>query len=169
VPKRQVRKLPSRRARLLEALQRAGRESSTATIMFHTTMAHLQGLSPTDTKALDVLDRLGPLTAGELAAQTRLAPPSVTGLINRLERKGFVRRVPDPADRRRVRIQPAPGAVSRFVPLFRDFGARLESLYARYTDDELQLVLEFLEAVTAHQREATERLREETDRGSVGP
>lgn len=148
----------SRRAELLRRLHLAGREGSTATIMFHTTLAALQGLSPTETKALDVLDREGALTAGELAARTGLAPPSVTGLVARLERKGLARRSPDPADRRRVRIDRAPDAIARLAPHFAAFGAALDSLYAEFTDDELETILRFMTEVARRQRDATARL-----------
>ena len=126
--------------------------------MFHSTLAATQGLSATDTKAVDILDREGPLTAGELAARTGLAPPSVTGLVDRLEKKGFVRRVADPNDRRRVRVERRPEAVAALAPLFADFGAQIEALCADFTDEQLQTILHFLTEVTRRQRDATARL-----------
>jgi DNA-binding MarR family transcriptional regulator len=148
------------RAELLARLVTAGRETSTAAVMFHSTLASLQGLNATDTKAIDVLDRHGPLTAGELATRTGLAPPSITGLVNRLEKKGFVRRVPDPVDRRRVRIERTPAALAAIAPLFADFIRRLDVLYATFTDDELAVILRFITEVTEEQRQATARLLE---------
>jgi DNA-binding MarR family transcriptional regulator len=136
----------------------AGRESSTAAVMFHATLAATQGLSATDTKAVDILDRQGPLTAGELASRTCLAPPSVTGLIDRLERKGFVRRVADPSDGRRVRVERCPEALAALTPFFADFGAQLAALYDEFTDDQLETILHFMIEVTRRQREATARL-----------
>src|ERR687892_862371 len=94
-----------RRAELLERLMQAGRAQSAATIMFHTAVAARHGLGASEEKALDLLERFGPLTAGELASHAGLAPPSVTGLINRLEAKGFARRIPNPKDRRSVLIE----------------------------------------------------------------
>ena len=143
---------------MLARLHIAGRESSTAAVMFHTSLAALQGLSATETKAIDVLDRQGPLTAGELAARTGLAPPSVTGLINRLESKGFARRIADAEDRRRVRVERCPAAMAKLKPLFADFGAQIEALYAEFTDEQLQTILHFMTEVTRRQREATLRL-----------
>lgn len=126
--------------------------------MFHSSLAALQGLSATETKAIDVLDRQGPLTAGELAARTGLAPPSVTGLINRLERKGFARRIEDPKDRRRVRVEPCPAGMARLVPLFADLHTQINELYAEFTDEQLQTILRFMTEVTRRQRDATVRL-----------
>jgi DNA-binding MarR family transcriptional regulator len=146
------------RAELLARLHTAGRESSTAAVMFHASLAALQGLSATETKAIDVLDRQGPLTAGELAARTGLAPPSVTGLINRLERKGFARRIEDPEDRRRVRVEPCPTGMAKLTPLFADFGTQIDALYAEFTDDQLQTILHFMTEVTRRQHDATARL-----------
>ena len=126
--------------------------------MFHATLASLQGLSATETKAIDVLDRHGALTAGELAARTGLAPPSITGLVTRLERKGYVRRVADPSDGRRVRIERTADALAAMAPLFADFGRRLDALYETFTDDELAIILRFMTQVTDQQRQATARL-----------
>jgi hypothetical protein len=101
---RQTTKPSQRRARLLAELETAGRALSTAAVMFHTALSAELGLSASEEKALDLLDRLGPLTAKQLAQHSGLAPASVTGLVDRLERKGFASREPDPTDGRRALI-----------------------------------------------------------------
>jgi DNA-binding MarR family transcriptional regulator len=148
-----------RRAELLDRLMTAGRAQSAATVMFHTTGAALQGLSATEEKALDLLDRFGPLTAGELAERSGLAPPSVTGLINRLERKGFARRVPNPGDRRSVLVEVDRERVfASMAPLFEDWVGSLHELYAGYTDEQLEVILHFLNEAARRQQEATTKL-----------
>jgi DNA-binding MarR family transcriptional regulator len=150
-----------RRAELLEQLALAGRASSAATVMFHTAVAARQGLSASEEKALDLLERSGPLTAGELARQSGLAPASVTALINRLEAKGFARRVQNPSDRRSVLVEVDPERVSATVaPLFADWVGSLQELYAGYTDEQLEVILHFLNEAARRQREATTRLTE---------
>src|SRR5262245_30665033 len=94
------------RQEILQELSQVGREHSDATVLFHATMASLLDLHPTDYKALSMVERLGAMSAGEIAQHSGLAAASVTNLIDRLERKGFVRRVPDPQDRRRVMLEP---------------------------------------------------------------
>ena len=83
----------------------------------------------------------------------------MTGLIDRLERKGFVRRVADP-DRPPARPCGAlPGGrwpSSRLC--FADFGAQLDALYAEFTDEQLQTILRFMTEITRRQRDATARL-----------
>jgi hypothetical protein len=79
-----------------------GREHGDATVLFHSALAAKLGLHSTDYKALGVLDRLGPMSAGELGRHMGLAAASVTNLIDRLAARGFLRREPDPTDRRRV-------------------------------------------------------------------
>jgi DNA-binding MarR family transcriptional regulator len=148
-----------RRAELLEQLALAGRASSAATVMFHTAVAARQGLSATEEKALDLLERSGPLTAGELARRSGLAPASVTGLIDRLERKGFARRVPNPDDRRSVLVEvDAERLYARVAPLFADWVGSLLDLYAGYSDRELEVILHFLTEAARRQQEATARL-----------
>jgi DNA-binding MarR family transcriptional regulator len=133
----------------------AGRVQSEATVMFHAIVAAKQGLTATEEKALDLLDRSGPLTAGELARRTGLAPASVTGLIDRLERKGFVRRVPNPSDRRSVLVEVETERVfASMAPLFADWVRSLEELFAGYSDEQLETILDFLTEAARRQRQA---------------
>jgi DNA-binding MarR family transcriptional regulator len=148
-----------RRSELLEQLAMAGRASSVATVMFHTAVAAKQGLSASEEKALDLLERSGPLTAGELARQSGLAPASVTGLINRLEQKGFARRIQNPSDRRSILVEVDVERIyARVAPLFANWVRSLEELYAGYSDEQLEVILHFLTEAARRQQEATTRL-----------
>ena len=132
------------RLALVETLMRAGREYSTATVLFHSAVSEKMGLGVTDLKTLDHLARLGPLSAGEIAAHTGLATASVTELIDRLERKGFVRRVRDTRDRRRVIVEPNMAREAEFLPLFQSFGRSFTEMLATYSNRELQTIVDFL-------------------------
>ncbi|MEV5887963.1 MarR family winged helix-turn-helix transcriptional regulator [Nonomuraea fuscirosea] len=146
---------------MLEALTVAGREHSNAAVMYHGAMGERLGLGMTEEKTLDLLQRLGPLTAGEIAQHTGLAPATVSGLIDRLEGKWLVRRVRDTKDRRRVIVEINYERLAGFSELFEPFVVALSQLYERYTDDELELILDWLNRSAALQREATQGLIEE--------
>jgi DNA-binding MarR family transcriptional regulator len=146
----------TRRA-LLDALAEEGRAHSDATVLFHTAVADRLGLNPTDHKVMSILERHGPLPAGEIARQTGLATASVTALIDRLERRGFAARRSDPTDRRRVLVEAIPEGVARYTPYFMSRRDSLTSLYAPYTDEELAVILDFL-------HRSTERLRDDVTR-----
>lgn len=148
------------RRQVLDELALAGRAHSTGVVLFHTALAAKQGLGPTETKALDLLERFGPMTAGEFGARTGLAPASVTGLIDRLEQKGYAKRVKDPADGRRVLVEYDPASSMRFAPYFMGLMKELEALYEGYTIEELEVVRRFLEEVTKVQTEAAVKLNE---------
>jgi DNA-binding MarR family transcriptional regulator len=153
-------KKPNERAELTAQLDQAGRAMSTVAVLFHTTLSAKRGLSVSEEKALDLLDRFGPMTAGDLAEKSGLAKASVTGLIDRLERKGFARRAADKSDGRRVRVEVDPDGLSKLAPLFEDFVAGLHTMYGRYTLEELKVVLRFMADATAVQRRATEGLKD---------
>ncbi|MER7754997.1 MarR family transcriptional regulator [Kitasatospora sp. NPDC097643] len=146
------------RGELMARLYAAGRELSTAAVMFHTALAQLHGLSVTEEKAIDLLQRFGPLTARELGEHSGLAPASVTGLVDRLQRKGFARRVPNPSDGRSVLIEAAEGPTEALAPHFEDWMSALNGLCQRYSDAELAAIVDFLGSSAVLQREATGRL-----------
>ncbi|MCA9617488.1 MAG: MarR family transcriptional regulator [Myxococcales bacterium] len=135
-----------------------GRELSTAVVMFHTVLAAKQDLNASETKALDLLQRAGSLTAGELSEQSGLAPASITGLVNRLEAKGFVRRLPDPDDGRRVRIATVPERLAETMHLFADLVTELEALCDEFTVQELAVIARFMREAARRQEAAGRRL-----------
>jgi len=146
-------------AELIERLNLAGRELRAATVLFHTTLAQLRGLSPTEEKAVDLLMRAGPLTHAALGEQTGLAPASVSDLIDRLERKGYARRVPHPQDRRRVLVEAELERIQAdMAPLFAGWIQDLQELYKRYSRSELELLCDFMTRAAARQQEAAVRL-----------
>jgi DNA-binding MarR family transcriptional regulator len=153
------------RTELLARLRIAGREHSDATVLFHSALAARLGLHPTDYKALGVLDRLGPLSAGDLGRRTGLAAASVTNLIDRLAAKGFVRREPDPTDRRRVLLHAEVGELTD-NEFFASWQRSATQVWQRYSDTELAVILDFL-------ADTAERLRARTEAvggvGSDGP
>jgi DNA-binding MarR family transcriptional regulator len=141
-------------------LMQTGREMSAATVMFHSAVAEYAGLSATEHKALDILSRAGPLTAGELAEHTGLSTGAVTGLIDRLEAVGFVRRARDPGDRRKVIVEPILDVLRELiVPLFTEMGRAVEELYASYGESERQILLDYQKRMTALLHEETGKLR----------
>lgn len=158
-----TRRKPRVERALVERLDAAGRAMSTAAVMFHTVLAGLQGLSATEEKALDLIERFGPLTAGDLARRAGLAPASVTALLDRLEKKGFARRTANPADRRRVLVEFDRSSLVRLAPLFSDLVREMHEMYAGYSRAELETVLRFLEEATRRQSAATGRLTARAD------
>jgi DNA-binding MarR family transcriptional regulator len=146
------------RAGRIAALLNAGREYSTAAVMFHHAVADRFGLSVTDLKTLDILQRRGRLTAGEIAAQTGLATASVTSLIDRLEKKRLVRRVRDRIDRRRVVVTLTPNLEKSIAPLFASLSRRLLARFRKYPDDQIAIIHEFLTGSAADMRHEAAKL-----------
>jgi DNA-binding MarR family transcriptional regulator len=94
---------------------------------------------------LDVILKNQPLTAGQLSALTGLTTGAVTGVLNRLEQAGYVSRVQDPQDKRRVVICiDQEKAAKDIVPLFESFGKDLDQMLSRYDDAELENILDFI-------------------------
>ncbi|HEU4327534.1 MAG TPA: MarR family transcriptional regulator [Roseiflexaceae bacterium] len=139
---------------------------SDAAVLFHTALAEQLGLGPSDWKTMGLLQRHGPLTAGELSARSGLAPASVTGIIDRLERGGWVRRTRDANDGRRVVVTLDEEISTRNAQtVFQGLERRLTELYARYSDEQLELLLGFLREIAERQQEATAELTEAAQRG----
>jgi DNA-binding MarR family transcriptional regulator len=146
------------RADRVGSLLAALREHNTAAVMFHAAVGQRFGLSVTDMKTLDILQRSGPLSAGELAARTGLATPSVTSLIDRLHRRRIVRRRRDARDRRRVIVELSPNLDRKFASVFESFVRSTLALIESYADEQLAVLLSFLTRSAEETREQTARL-----------
>jgi DNA-binding MarR family transcriptional regulator len=138
-----------------ERLNRLLRDISTETILLHQAIAGRLGLNLTDHKGMDAGK---PLTAGDLARRMGLTTGAVTGIVDRLERAGYVKRVRDPYDRRRVSLELQLPKIRREVlPLFEQLARRMATVAGSYSDKELDLILRFLEqglAISREQRQA---------------
>jgi DNA-binding MarR family transcriptional regulator len=134
------------RAELLAQLQRAAQASTTDGLLFHQAVADRVGLHVTDLRCLNLLAGAGPLTAGELGQQLGLGTTgAVTRMVDRLERAGYVRRQPDPRDRRRVIIQPVPERLATIAPHYQGMADAWTGLLATYSDEQLALFLDLFD------------------------
>lgn len=116
-----------------------------ASVVLHNhAVAQQLGLGASDSQFLNLLNLHGPLTPGRLAELTNLSTGTVTGVIDRLERAGFVHRTRDAADRRKVLVTPAPEAAAAMAPHYREHGEHLDTVVARRTPDELRAIAAFL-------------------------
>lgn len=131
-------------AEVLQRFAELGREGSTLAVLRHAQIAERMGLSGTDHKALDLVSRAdGPLTAGRIAQLTGLSTGAVTGVIDRLERAGFVRRVRDTQDRRKVLVEILPVHEERFAPLFSSAVDAVEQVLEQFSPEERDVVERF--------------------------
>jgi DNA-binding MarR family transcriptional regulator len=144
-----------RRRDLVEGILAAGRESSAATVLLHSAIAARSGLTATDTKTIDTLIRLGPVTAGEIAGYTGLATASVTSLIDRLEKKDLVRRVRDARDRRRVIVEPVLKRIADCQNVFGPVREGFAKVLENYGDEQLETILDFMRRSSQRARELT--------------
>ena len=118
------------------------------------------GINATDLNCLNIVALTGHLTAGELAAQTGLTTASITAVLDRLEEGGFVRRVRDPRDRRRVMVELAAGpGLSKVGSTFGPVVNAWRAAAAGYSDDELRLLLAFQGQLEEIIRDQLARLR----------
>jgi len=122
-------------------------------------IARLLGLNRTDLRCLDTLLQNGPSAPGRLATELGLTTGSVTAMLDRMEKAGYVSRTPDPSDRRKLIVQATPEiaqqAMEVMLPLVQDSTAEI----ADYTTDDLKLLLDFFTRARGVQDRHVERLR----------
>ena len=148
------------RAELEVAFAAAMRQTGSLMQLLSQAAADRIGINATDLNCLNLVALTGHMTAGDLAKQTGLSTASITGVLDRLEEGGFVRRVRDPHDRRRVIAELADGpglreVGSTFGPVVKSWRATA----AGYSDDELRLLLEFQGKLEEIMRSQLARLR----------
>jgi DNA-binding MarR family transcriptional regulator len=126
---------------------------------FDNLAARRLGVNRTDLHCLNAIENSGGLTAGQLATAAGLTSGAVTGVIDRLEEVGFARRVSDPEDRRRVKVEVTPEFYARADEIWAPVKADWESKIAgRFTLADLELIIEFLQLTTQIGKRHLDRL-----------
>jgi DNA-binding MarR family transcriptional regulator len=133
-----------------------------AAVALNTAMAQALGLHPSEGLCLWHVAESAygePVTAGRLAEVTGLTTGAITGIIDRLEAAGLVRRERDPADRRKVLIRPVPERVTVIGELFEPLEQDFAELAGRYPADQLAAILDYLSRANQIMNAQIERLR----------
>jgi len=118
-------------------------------VLYNSEVSRRVGLGPSDSQFLGLLMTEGPLTPGQLATMTGLTTGTVTGVLDRLERGGFVRRERDAADRRKVLVVPVPEGQARLTAHYAEHGAHTGAVLARRDTAQLQVIADFLAELNA--------------------
>src|SRR6201995_5135996 len=119
------------------------RRSSAQGAMFAKTVADRAGISASDMDCMDFLNLEGRMTAGRLAELTGLTTGAITGVIDRLEKAGFVRREGDESDRRKVFITPVPERMMEMGRPYELVKRAMRKQTEAYTDAELELLVRY--------------------------
>ena len=146
---------------MIQAINDKLRETSTETIMFHQAVADVLGLHITDHKCLDIIYRYGAMPAGRLAELTGLTTGAVTGIIDRLEKSGYVRRTDDPKDRRRIIVGPTRNKKleRKLEAIFAPLAERMHKLLSSCSDSELVFLLDILTRTLEQSHQELMKLR----------
>ncbi len=150
---------PKARAALMEELEHAMRRSSAQGVIFGQTVANSVGISGSDLECLDFLNLEGRVTAGRLAEVTGLTTGAITGVVDRLEKAGLVRRERDGSDRRKVFIATVPENVAKIGRFYQHMQRAMQKNMESYSDAELRLLVRFATQGYETMLAATEELK----------
>jgi DNA-binding MarR family transcriptional regulator len=146
----------------LPAIRQAVRGSA-----YEDALAARLGMNATDLRALELVLAEPGLSPGRLAELSSLTTGAITGVLDRLESAGYVERRPDPADRRRIAVQPL-GPAAQVREMVERLDATIDGLLAKRTAAERNAILEFVGAIAGAVADDTVKLRASTRGGFVG-
>lgn len=131
------------RGRLMAELVTELRAAQDASHQLDDLAARAMGVNRTDARCVDLIDLAGRLTAGELARRAGLTSGAVTAVLDRLERSGYVRRIHDRADRRRVQVEITDRAREEAMRVYGPLKDRAAAFLGELGEDDLRLLVEF--------------------------
>lgn len=150
-----------RRRRLAHRIKDGLRDLSVQmALLNHQVGAHLD-LRDADLECLDLIGRYGPIGPTALARRAGLHPATLTGVLDRLERGGWVVRTPNPTDRRAVLVQVIKEREAEVTRLFAGLNSAMDGICAEYDDAELVMIADFLMRTSRVGRIATDELAED--------
>jgi DNA-binding MarR family transcriptional regulator len=150
------------RRRLTTAIKDALRDLRNQLSLFNHQVGARVELKDVDLDCLEIIGRYGPLSPTALARRAGLHPATITGIVDRLQRGGWVvrERDPDAADRRAVAVRALRDRNAELFRLYAGMNSSMDEICAGYSNDELHLIADFLRRTTSAGRDATEELTE---------
>ena len=150
-----------RRRRLTAAIKQSLRALSIQLSLLNHQVGARAGLNDVDLDCLDLVARHGPLSPSALAERAALHPATVTGILDRLERGGWVARDRDPSDRRAVVVRARRERNPELMRLYSGMNSSMNEICAGYGDAELEVLADFLRRTVDAGRSATDKLAED--------
>lgn len=136
----------------------AARDQGISSVLFRNAIARRLSLNATDSECLSFLGIKGTSTPTELAKYTGLTSGSATAMLDRLEKMGFIKRLPNPNDRRGVLVEIDPRYSKVALPLVVGIQKAHRELLADYSESELRAIADFLTRFTKNVTEHTEKI-----------
>ena len=147
-----------RRRQLNRAVKESLRDlSNQLSVLNHYVGARLE-LRDVDLDCLDLITRHGPLSPSALAQRAGLHPATVTGILDRLQRGGWVTRERHPTDRRVIAVRALRARNRELFELYSAMNSSMDQICGDYSQPELELLAEFLRRTTDAGRAAAEGL-----------
>jgi len=147
-----------RRRRLTNEIKESLRDLRIQLALLNHQVGTQLDLKDVDLDCLDLISRHGPLSPTALARRARLHPATMTGILDRLERGGWIARDRDPADRRGVAVRALRDRGGELLRLYAGMNGAMDRICAGYGDGELELLADFLRRTTEAGRVATDDL-----------
>src|SRR5947207_7877515 len=151
---------PAERDSMLRDLARSAQRAAADGILFHQAVADRLGLHVSDLRCLNILLEAGSVPAGEIGERTGLTTGAVTRMVDRLERAGYVRREPDPTDRRRVIVSPVAEQMARIGPMYTGMAEAWATAMNDYDDEQLTVILALFDRLHEITQVEVARLRD---------
>lgn len=143
------------RSDLENQVMMGARDSNIASVLFRNAMGRRLGLGLTDYEALSLLTIKGGASPTELSRYTGLTAGSTTAMLDRLEKAGFLKRTPNPDDRRGFLVKVDPRYQATAGPLVAEVQQAHRKLLGKYSEEELGVIKSFLKEFTENIETAT--------------
>jgi DNA-binding MarR family transcriptional regulator len=134
-----------KKSELVESLSLEVRKFIAGVILFNQRVAEEVGMNVVDLQCLHLLELQGSATPSEFAKWSRMSTGGVTVLLDRLEKAGYVKREPNPNDRRSSIVRPIPSGLRKLHAIYREKGQALRQVLFSHNDRELLVIREFFE------------------------
>jgi DNA-binding MarR family transcriptional regulator len=129
---------------LIEELSQSMQRSGTLTVLHTNAIADQIGISATEFESMDLISHNQPMSAGHLAMRCGLTTGAITGIVDRLERAGLVKRVRDPEDRRRVLLRPVENESKKkkVRELYQPMSQAFDEIMKECTPEQIQFLVD---------------------------
>jgi DNA-binding MarR family transcriptional regulator len=147
-----------RRQRSTSEIRSSLRELRIQLSMLNSRVGSQLELKDVDLDCFDIIESHGPLSPTALARRAGLHPATMTGILDRLERGGWIVRERDPSDRRAVVVRAIRERYAELIRQYAGMSRSMNRLLARYSESELELIADFMRRTIEAGRDATDDL-----------